>query len=356
MALNQEYIQKYDDLLNQFKKITPSDTYRPTFMDISGYPHYEDVISNILSFFFRNKEIHGLNNLFLHALCRSYDESFGESIKGNVEVKREVHTLGGNYIDILIESDDIVIGIENKIYHSVYNDLKDYSTHIDRISGKRRNMKILLSLNVLNDRSISDSGFNNITYSEYFGKIEELIGSYLLEADQKYLSYYIDLVQTINRLREGTVMNKELLRYLTENEDEVNRFLKELSKVRKELRSKIEELAGLIDTKQYKNITKSYYRELYGELYDTLIYEKKKDKGFTTTIEAIISPSGWYFDVYSNKSDILKFEALMNKENIHLKDSYTQGRKRLPEEFDYEVSLGEVAGVVRRFLEIMSKR
>ena len=36
-----------------------------TFMEVSGYPHYENVCSNILSFYFNPNEEHRLNDTVL---------------------------------------------------------------------------------------------------------------------------------------------------------------------------------------------------------------------------------------------------------------------------------------------------
>ena len=58
-------------LLDEFKKL-PGRIRRPeTFMEIAGYPHYENVCSNFLAFFFDPEGPHGLGSLFLDALFDS---------------------------------------------------------------------------------------------------------------------------------------------------------------------------------------------------------------------------------------------------------------------------------------------
>ncbi len=44
-----------------------------TFFDVSGFPHYENVISNILAFFFDVNEEHGLKDLWLKSLFECYN-------------------------------------------------------------------------------------------------------------------------------------------------------------------------------------------------------------------------------------------------------------------------------------------
>ena len=55
-------------LLDEFEGL-PGRISRPqTFMEIGGYPHYENVCSNFLAFFFDPEGPHGLSSLFLDAL------------------------------------------------------------------------------------------------------------------------------------------------------------------------------------------------------------------------------------------------------------------------------------------------
>lgn len=50
----------YKEMLNSLKRIdTEKNKTTKTFMEVSGYPHFENVASNILSFFFTSDEEHG---------------------------------------------------------------------------------------------------------------------------------------------------------------------------------------------------------------------------------------------------------------------------------------------------------
>lgn len=46
----------------------------PNYFSVSGYPHYENVISNILSFFFDYNEKHQLGDLWLKSLLNCYSK------------------------------------------------------------------------------------------------------------------------------------------------------------------------------------------------------------------------------------------------------------------------------------------
>lgn len=120
-------------LLEAFRQQVPPRPERPpTLMEISGYPHYENVCSNILAFFFDPSKPHGLGTLFLDALAiigciKEPDWTTG----ADVQVDREEATSFGNRIDLLIRSHSHAIVIENKISAGAdYNPLGDYAKRL----------------------------------------------------------------------------------------------------------------------------------------------------------------------------------------------------------------------------------
>ncbi len=96
---------------------------KKTFLEVLKIHKNEVVMSNLLAYFFRPKESHGLNTHFLDTLLdiidnpsenRIYDKN---SVKVKVEVKTSNVKESNKRIDILIETNLFVIAIEFKIYH-----------------------------------------------------------------------------------------------------------------------------------------------------------------------------------------------------------------------------------------------
>lgn len=58
-----------------------------TFMEVSGYPHYENVCSNILSFYFNPNEEHRLNDIVLKSLLSTIKNKQLELINNNRRLK-----------------------------------------------------------------------------------------------------------------------------------------------------------------------------------------------------------------------------------------------------------------------------
>jgi hypothetical protein len=170
----------YDSLLKRFTEIKSSfKEERETFFDICDYPHYENVISNVVAFFFDPVKGHGLGTLCIEALIQVIEpETYG--IDGFWEVDREVRTDNGNYIDIVLRSESSVIVIENKIYASVYNDLQDYIGFIQRTNKGKKVYGVVLCLQPQNQEGIFNE-FKIVTYDEYFGRVLQLLG-YAIES------------------------------------------------------------------------------------------------------------------------------------------------------------------------------
>lgn len=116
-------------------------------MELSGYPHLENVYSNILAFFLDPGCEHGFGSLFLQSLlCVAGYETIQDDEA--VEVKTEESTMSRKRIDLVISTDTLIVGIENKIYQPLHNDLEDYGRHLAEQANERRVCKILLGLNL----------------------------------------------------------------------------------------------------------------------------------------------------------------------------------------------------------------
>ncbi len=107
-------------------------------------------MANLLAFFFRPDEKHGLKNLFIEALLKTEYYSLaglksGKSlIKDNIEisnvkVKTEVNAGNGERIDILIDTTKFVICIEFKINHVLNNPLTTYQEYVEKKFKKKFN-------------------------------------------------------------------------------------------------------------------------------------------------------------------------------------------------------------------------
>jgi hypothetical protein len=178
-------------------------------------PFSETALSNLLAYYFDRNGDHGFGTLFLNALSGlltdkriDFNLSDDQIEKDAFEVLKEVITDKGNFIDLLIRfkhrqrSKSWAIIIENKIKHSLVNDLEDYWKDCDYINDENK-ILIVLSAKIEN---VTISRISNICYlnhlelknsvqeyytdthpgtlsdiflNEYFKYIDELFGLHL---------------------------------------------------------------------------------------------------------------------------------------------------------------------------------
>ena len=136
-------LQQWAELLDEFRGLPPRLKPLPTFLEFSGCKRKEEVYSDILAFYLDPGKPHGLGTLFLDALAQAGGIPNHGPWTG-VSVEREKRTHNGNRIDILIESDNHVIVIENKIFAPVDNPFDDYKSFAETLEPPSRRIHVFL--------------------------------------------------------------------------------------------------------------------------------------------------------------------------------------------------------------------
>jgi hypothetical protein len=292
-------IDQISDLFLGLKKLPKAVNREPTFMEIAGYPHFENVCSNILSFYLQPSNAHGFGTLFLDVLATLIDPEISVDGKA-VEVRREVVTNAGNRIDLIIESDNYVLGIENKIYADTYNPFQDYSACLESLSCGRRIYKVLLSL-----RSIQPSpqlcGFEPIGYEIFFQKVLEKIGSCFLAGRESHMIFLRDFIQTMQNLQQVTTFDRERLEYFRNNHQNIAVLLNEVDGLRKDMRTKTQQLKESISIENIStfNIVSGLWKSSTN-LIDVNWYIIKVDESFWLQFDVFLTPVGWKMQYFNS--------------------------------------------------------
>ena len=282
-----------------------------TFMEVSGYPHYENVCSNILSFYFNPNEEHRLNDTVLKALLSTIEKRQPELINNistdNISVFREYTTLKGNRIDIVIKNDDFVIGIENKIYASVYNDLDDYAKTLDNIN--KNSIKVLLSLHNKNDIAIQ-KGFVNVIYNELFDNLIEKLDN--VDTTNKWYIYLVDFIASLKGYKVETEMEQEINEWIKNNKENINNFLDVIKIYKDNILKKSEEYDNLME----KKVSNCKIKHWTGDYLSVISYIVL-DLG--CNLDVSLGVDGWDISINmwkKSKRDTIKNNMLDNGYNI----------------------------------------
>lgn len=226
-------------LLNNFKDISDKNIRNDiNFFDVAGYPHYENVVSNILSFYFDTNAEHNMKDLWIKSLIKIYNKKeHKKEYAGSIEttgVERETNA-DNKRIDLLMVANEFLIVIENKIYAGDdYNPFDYY--HIlakRRVEENRLNDKniieILLSLDDRGNKDDEERGYHfvNIRYDELFDEVKNNIGQYVVDANEKWTIYMNELINNITNLMVDSKMklDDDLQLLYANNESDIQHFL-----------------------------------------------------------------------------------------------------------------------------------
>gem|GEM_PF-5960398 len=300
-------LQKFSEVLNAFPQPQHQGESMKTFLEIAGYPHRENPASNILRFFLDPHETHGLKTLFFEALLESADQAFTTmdlDVKSPVE--REVWFETGERLDLVVSTSTLLVGIENKLYNDPNNDFLSYAEHLQLKAGKRRLICILLSLLPIAD-SPEFGSFKPVTYQKFFKKLKEHLANRDVEANQRYMPFLNDFIETIEHLRQEVNMpDPEFHTWLDEHQTDVNLLLAEIDNYRAYLGIQIIALKKIIDISKYNSDKIEIIGGDYGDrndgpkIYHTLEYEINMFDGLNFLLGITLFTNDWKLEIYAS--------------------------------------------------------
>ena len=356
-------LQQWAELLDEFRGLPPRLKPLPTFLEFSGCKRKEEVYSDILAFYLDPGKPHGLGTLFLDALVQAGGIPNHGPWTG-VSVEREKRTHNGNRIDILIESDNHVIVIENKIFAPVDNPFDDYKSFAETLEPPGRRIHVFLLTLTSSNAKAKWEFLLPITYEEFLIQIRELLGKYVAGADTRYLTFMLDVLNTLDHLQGGVTMDPCFRKFLEQNFDAVEALLKECYRFKSDelhemasgLRDGVGDGAAFAAPVRVRLRTQDLGNP--GAQNRSLGYEVKyfiTRQGFEVNVRAIVSPEGWEIRVGQAGRQL---EQLLKKAQIGYKP-LEAGRQSYRYSFsrhEQEQELPPVAPTVRRLIEQLAGR
>lgn len=219
----------FEQLIEEFDRL-PKIVIESTYLELCKYPgsRFEEVCSRLLSFYFNPNNEHGVNDLFLECFLQLIAPNKEVAYQSKqVEVITELNS-EGKRLDILIKSPDMVIGIENKINAAVYNPLHLYSRQIAMYHNVNV-FKVILTVRSITDenekRQIKENDFIVVSYIDFFNKIKQNIGQYISQANQKYLLFLYDFIQTIENMTGDTFNTNKLSNFFAANTEKIDNLI-----------------------------------------------------------------------------------------------------------------------------------
>lgn len=312
-------MNEYLNLLLKFQALPETPKAR-TFMEVSGYPHYENVSSNLLAFYFDPKEEHGLGDLLLTSFMSLTTEAGLLDCKTGIKVKTQCSTSAGGFLDLLIEGENFVLGIENKIYHHLHNDLADYAALIAGIGHPQcKKIKAVLSLQPIRESEKLVSGFASYTYSQLWQAVRDRMGRYIHTANPKWLTYLIDFMETTARLSGENKNTKDMDDFLIQHQELIAKLISEQRRFEHRLNS---EVVTLKDILAQSDAGRKYPKPAFYQGYD--LYHDFIFDGHKVRFDMAHTLNGWTLRVWSPSGSFAYIQELICREPLREK---MQGKK-----------------------------
>ncbi len=246
-----------------------------TFLEISKQPHYENVLSNIYAFFFNVSAEHNLSDLFISSLLQLIKNRKSEKFQFNYHFKidTEFSTIEKGRIDLLLSNSSDAIIIENKVYHNLNNNLRDYWQSVPQPNKQG----VVLSLKTIDKNIINNEHFINITHLELLQCVMENLSSYILEAHDKYIIFLKDFYQNIINITKP--MDEKIVKFYYKNQNEINDIVEIRNSFVNHIILEVEKTREKIDEKldAYNNRNEDYKYYLcpnQGNLMITVVFKE----------------------------------------------------------------------------------
>ncbi len=296
-------LEKFTKLLDGFNGLPKLERRRPrTLLQVAGFPHRELPYSNILAFLLDQKEEHGMGDLVLRSLLEAAEESeLRASLPAKMaKVTREDPTEGKKRIDIVVETESFVLGIENKIFAGIVNPFKAYNEHLEtkaKENGKQKLWRgILLSLHEeAPDTTLC--GFRRVAYEELFVALRRNLGFILSSATPKHVFYLLDFIETLENLkRRNDMMDAHLIEFFREHGVVAHRFHLKTEELRGELKWRGRQMK---DVRLPNDTLRLKSEELPDQFCWDTWFEIDLGVGVKLGVQAALKLQGWEISTYA---------------------------------------------------------
>lgn len=265
-----------------------------TFLELTGRAHLEAVATNLLCFFLDPNAEHRLGHLFLDSLLAGLAPG-GMSVDS---VRTEVTTRNGKRLDLVVEADTHVIGIENKVLAAAYNPWRDYRDHLRELAGlEREPLLLLLAVHPPSASQLEDF-VRVVSYRELMARARGGLGRFAVDTPAEYVTFARDFIRTMENRYVGSTMNPKMLELLREHPQAVqdlmtavNEFRKHAAQMTGQLGTTVMEALG--DGWPQKVEPRSFASRLRGCQVFEVIFPNA-----SVAVDAYLTPEGWEISVH----------------------------------------------------------
>ena len=213
-------LERIQPLLAEFKKLEPVEVAEPTIFSIGSKGYYENPTTDILAFFCDSNGPHLLGDTALRALLSCLPEDYRSLDSSLTEApEREVKTQVGKRIDLLLESTDWVMVLENKIYHQQNNPFDDYESFVQEEQNQNRfEGKQVIFVVLSPTGEVLPSGWHGISYPSLISALKiQLAEQFLSQPINKWTLLLREFILHLESLMSQPSVNQQTLDFVLDN-------------------------------------------------------------------------------------------------------------------------------------------
>ncbi len=279
-----EELSKFKDLLRKAKMYSLPEREVDIF-SVGGRGHYENPITDILAFFCDTNAAHGLGSLVLGALVECLPEESKKNIGYNCTVLRERFTRTGKRIDLILDGNDWLIVLENKVFHHESNPFEEYeewaNDYVDNKKVPKENICfILLSPSTAKEKR---GEWNRVSYRDLIEKMKSSLADYSISHPlTKWTVLLREFILHLEGVMYQPQVSSETTDFIFDNLTQINEL--------QELKKKVENdfLLQLREALKEKLV-----RELGNEVFVNAVIADWQEKGICTYCYL---PQRWEWD------------------------------------------------------------
>ena len=336
------------------------------YFTVCGFPHFENVASNVLAFFLNADNDHGFGTLFFDALakcCKIDNEIDGHAFRA----AREVVTESNKKIDILLEDGSRCFVIENKIWAPLNNDLDDYYAFARTMFSEKNIFGVIISIRGIKSPK---KEFVSITWKDLINEIRhksgEVFGPKNLRYQQLANEFFLNILALSGE--GGAKMEKEFLEFVKSNKSDLQDFYMKVDGYYQFLWSNADKVKkGIKDQCEKESVIPWIYdgkKEEEG-LFVTTVVDIYHGDNTVLAIDAVFDESGWHFDVFYRKYKNANYPDMGDEVlgyckkhglNGNIKDKDENHKVRLEKHFGFQAQIVDVIECLVDIVKRLEKR
>lgn len=209
-------------LIEHIKTLPIRETPEATIFSIGSRGYYENPTSDVLAFFCDSEGDHGLGSLMIEALFEALAIANPDCPILDVDdfsvinpPEREAITKGKKRIDLLLEGNEWVMLIENKIYHHQANPFDSYIRHVESNNGFKEKKSFYV---VLSPDGQSPDDWLGLSYPVFINVIKQKLSeTFISQPLNKWMLLLREFILHLEGIMTGSNIEEDTAKYVLGN-------------------------------------------------------------------------------------------------------------------------------------------